>query len=71
MLVFWGFGALICIVVFLLTVEASGLELLLQGFGIDSSGRGSLTSMLPPLVPELLLLFLLVFLLSRLRRIVT
>ena len=71
MLVFWEFGALICIVAFLITDEVSSPELLLRGLGVDSSGRGLLTSVLPPLVPEFFLLFLPFFLLSRLRCIVT
>ena len=64
------FGALICIVIFLITVEASGLKLFLWGLGIDPSGRGLLTSVLPTLVPDFLLLFLPVLLLSQLRRII-
>ena len=70
-LVFWRFGALICIVVFFMTVEASGLDFLFWGLDIDSNGRGLLSSVLLPLVPESLLLFLLVSLLSQLRHIVT
>ena len=56
---------------FLITVEASGLDLLLWGLGVDASGQGLLSRVLPPLVPESLLLFLLVLLLSWLRHIVT
>ena len=58
-------------VAFFIIVEASGLDFLLQGLGVDPSGRGLLTSVLPPLILEPLLLFLPVFFLSRLCRIVT